>query len=190
MKFSVTIPTLATDRIVLRALREDDVPALAKLHADAEVVRYLGSGQPEPSLGKAWDYVVLHTGHWAMKGCGKWALVDAKTDELFGRVGYIDSSYDWPGLELGWTIARERWGKGYAREAASLALDWGFTNLPRGEIISVIHPDNERSIQLAERLGERLARTWTAPSGVALHVYAITRDQWHARKAGQPGPRP
>ena len=178
----MNIPTLSTDRIVLRAFREDDVPALARLHSDAEVVRYLGSGRPEPSLSKAWDYIAHHTGHWQLKGCGKWALADAKTDELFGRVGYIDTPYEWPGLELGWAIARERWGKGYASEAASLALDWGFKALGRDEIISIIHPDNTRSARVAGRLGERLVRSWTTPSDATLGIYAITRDEWHAAR--------
>jgi RimJ/RimL family protein N-acetyltransferase len=180
MKIDGAIPTLRTDRIVLRALREDDTPALAKLHSDAEVVRFLGAGRPEPSLGKAWDYIALHTGHWAMKGCGKWALADAKTDEFIGRVGYIDCPYEWPGLELGWTVAREHWGKGYASEAAAVALDWGFKTLGRNEIISIIHPDNTRSARVAERLGERLVRSWTTPTDVTLGIYAITRDEWHA----------
>ena len=186
MKRDAAIPTLRSDRIALRALREDDTPALAKLHSDAEVVRFLGAGRPEPSLGKAWDYIALHTGHWAMKGCGKWALTEASSDELIGRVGYIDCPFEWPGLELGWTIAREHWGKGYASEAARLALDWGFKTLDRNEIISIIHPDNTRSARVADRLGERLVRSWTAPSGVALGVYAITRDEWHAARATRP----
>jgi len=186
MKLDVSIPTLRTDRIVLRALRESDTETLAKLHSDPEVVRFLGLGIPEPSLGKAWDYIALHTGHWAMKGCGKWALADAKTDELIGRVGYLDCPYEWPGLELGWTVAREHWGKGYASEAARLALDWGFKNLGRNEIISIIHPDNTRSASVAARLGERLVRSWTAPSDVTLGIYAITRDEWHAARGTRP----
>jgi RimJ/RimL family protein N-acetyltransferase len=109
-------------------------------------------------------------------------LTEAKSDQLIGRVGYIDCPYEWPGLELGWAIARDHWGKGYASEAAVLALDWGFKTLDRDEIISVIHPDNTRSVRVAERLGEKRARTWTAPSGVTLDVYAISRDEWHARR--------
>lgn len=177
------IPTLTTDRIVLRAFREDDTSALATLHSDAEVVRYLGIAQPEPSLSKAWDYIALHLGHWALKGCGKWVLADAKSGELIGRIGFIDCPYEWPGLELGWTIAREHWGKGYATEAATLALDWGFNNLDRNEIISLIHPNNVRSVRVAERLGEKRSRTWSTPTGAALDVYAITRDEWGAARA-------
>ena len=189
MTINANIPTLTADRFVLRGFREDDAPALAKLHGDAEVMRYL-SGEPEPSLAKAWDYMALHTGHWLFKGYGKWALADAKTDELLGRVGYFDAPYEWPGLELGWTISRNLWGKGYASEAAILALDWGFANIDTNEIISLIYPENERSIRVAERLGEKFVRPWTNKSGNELRIYAITRDEWHARKSGQIRPRP
>src|SRR5262245_60229804 len=191
MTINANIPTLSTDRFVLRAFREDDTPALAKLHSDAEVMRYLGpNGEPQPSLAKAWDYMATQMGHWLLKGYGKWALADAKTDELVGRVGYFDAPYEWPGLELGWTISRHLWGKGYASEAARMALDWGFATLDKNEIISMIHPDNERSIRVDERLGEKFVRTWTNQANISFRIYAMTRDEWHAGKADRPRPRP
>jgi len=178
----LNIPTLSTDRVALRAFRESDAPGLAKVHNNAEVMRYLSpTGEAEPSLRKAWDYMALTTGHWAFKGYGKWALVDAKTDEVIGRVGYHDFPYEWPGLELGWTIGREFWGKGYATESARLALDWGFENIDTNEIISAIHPDNERSARVAERLGEKMVRMGTIHDAPC-RIFAITRDEWHAAR--------
>lgn len=189
MNFNVKVPTLSTDRIILRAFREDDAPALAKVHNNAEVMRFISpTGEAEPSLRKAWEYMVLTMGHWLFKGYGKWALIDAKTDELIGRVGYFDGPYEWPGLELGWTIGRDAWGKGFASEAAALALDWGFKTLNTNEIISAIHPDNERSARVADRIGEKFVRMGTIHGGPC-RIFAITRDQWHARKAGEIHPR-
>jgi RimJ/RimL family protein N-acetyltransferase len=184
------IPTLATDRFVLRAFRESDVPALTALHSDPEVVRFIRpNGEPETKPGQAWEYMAVQMGHWLLKGYGKWAMADPKTDELIGRVGYFDAPYDWPGLELGWTMARKVWGKGYATEAARLALDWGFANIDADEIISAIIPGNDRSIRVAERLGQKYARMATI-HGADCRIYAVTRDEWHAVKARQPYARP
>ena len=155
----MNIPTLTAARFTLRAFREDDVPALTALHSDPEVMRFLRpNGEPEPNPRLAWEYMAMQMGHWLLKGYGKWAMADRTTDELVGRVGYFDSPYEWPGLELGWTISRSLWGQGYASEAARLALNWGFETLATNEIISAIHPGNVASMRVAERIGERRLR--------------------------------
>jgi RimJ/RimL family protein N-acetyltransferase len=90
-------------------------------------------------------------GHWTLRGFGLWA-VNRKSDGIFiGRVGlyYPDG---WPGLEVGWVLARPYWGHGYATEAASASRDYGFKNYPVPNLISVIHPDNLASQRVAERL--------------------------------------
>lgn len=71
-------------------------------------------------------------------------------------MGFLDPP-GWPGFELGWVLAREHWGKGYAIEGARACLDYAFGPLGRDRVISLIRPANERSIRVAERLGERLA---------------------------------
>lgn len=180
----LSIPTLTTERCVLRAFREDDVPALVELHGDREVIRFLRpDGEPETSPRDAWEYIALHMGHWAMKGYGKWALADAKSDKLIGRVGYYDAPYEWPGCELGWTIARRFWGQGLASEAARAALRWGFENIATDEIVSAIDPNNARSIRVAERLGERLLRKGMDRNEHTL-IYGISRDEWRRNNIG------
>ena len=169
------IPTLKGDGFVLRAFREDDVPALSAMHGDPEVMRYLRpNGEVEPHLRQAWDYIAMQMGHWLLKGYGKWAMADAATDELIGRVGYFDPPYEWPGLELGWTLSRRVWGKGYATEAARLALDWGFETLAGDQIISAINPANMASIRVAERLGMRHVRD-DQLNGTPCRIYAKAR---------------
>ena len=59
----------------------------------------------------------------------------------------------WPGLEVGWTLARSRWGQGLATEAGRAAVDWAFAELDADRVISLIAPDNHRSRRVAERLG-------------------------------------
>ncbi len=172
------IPTLTTDRLILRAYREDDAQAIAALHGDPEVVRYLTpNGEPQPSLAEAWDHIAKHLGHWFLKGYGKWAVDERASGRFVGRVGLYDPPYDWVGIELGWTFLRDAWGKGYATEAGAAAMRWGFETLAADEIVSAIHPDNAASIRVAERLGERHLRGGTLHGRPAL-IYGITASEW------------
>lgn len=87
-----------------------------------------------------------------------WAIEERDGGRLIGRIGchYPDG---WPGFEVGWALARQYWGRGYAFEGACAALNHAFTALAQEHVISLIHPANERSIRLAERLGERAEGT-------------------------------
>ncbi len=176
---SLIIPALTTDRLVLRAYCEDDVPAIAALHGDAEVMRFISTGEPNATLGSAWQHIAMHLGHWLIKGYGKWAVVEKSTNSLIGRVGFYNPPFDWPGLELGWTFARSSWGNGFATEAATVALRWGFETLDTGEIISAIHKDNAPSIRVAGRIGERHLREGIVHGKPCL-IYGISRDEWNA----------
>jgi RimJ/RimL family protein N-acetyltransferase len=172
------VPTLTGDRFVLRGFRESDVPALTALHSDPEVMRFIRpSGEVETRPRQAWGFIAEQMGHWLLKGYGKWALADRKSDALIGRVGYYNPPYEWPGLELGWTISPAIWGKGYATKSAKLALDWGFETIASDEIISAINPANAASIKVAERLGMRHVREDELHGTRAL-IFAMTRDQW------------
>ena len=121
--------TLRTERLVLRMLREEDFEEYAALTADAEVMRYLGEGKPL-SRGDAWRQMAFLVGHWQLRGYGMWAAEEAATGRLAGRIGFLNPE-GWPGFELGWTLGREFWGRGYATEGARRALEFAFTELGR-----------------------------------------------------------
>jgi hypothetical protein len=100
-------------------------------------------------------------GHWQLRGYGMWALIEQATGRLIGRAGLYNPE-GWPGLEAGWLLARDRWGRGFATEAGRAVLTYAFTHLSADHVISLIHPANTASIRVAERLGERLERSWTS----------------------------
>lgn len=176
------IPTLTGDRFVLRGFRESDVPALTALHSDPKVMRYLRpNGEVETRPRQAWNYIAEQMGHWVLKGYAKWALADRDSDVLIGRVGFYNPPYEWPGLELGWTLSPAIWGKGYATTSARLALDWGFENIETDEIISAIIYGNAPSVRVAERLGMRHVRD-DELHGARCYIFAMTRKEWHASK--------
>ena len=62
-------------------------------------------------------------GHWELRGFGQWALIEQDTGELVGRAGLLRPE-NWPGLEVGWLVGREHWGRGFAPEAGRASLDW------------------------------------------------------------------
>lgn len=171
--------TLQTERLVLRMLREDDFEQYAAMLADAEVTRYLGDGQPR-TREDAWRQMAMILGHWQLRGYGLWAVEEEATGRLAGRVGFFNPE-GWPGFELGWTLAREFWGRGYATEGARRALRYAFDEMGREHVISLIRPDNGPSVRVAERLGERLEGRVELFGSDSL-VYGITREVWLAAR--------
>ncbi len=151
---SLHIPQIGTARLRLRAFTQKDLDAYAALCADEEVMRHIGSGGP---VGRdvAWRQMALFMGEWALHGYGSWALQRASDGQFIGRVGFLHPE-GWPGCELAWALARPAWGQGYAFEAASAAMAFGRDALGLQELISLIRPDNARSLRLAERLGATL----------------------------------
>jgi RimJ/RimL family protein N-acetyltransferase len=152
---SLEIPTLVTDRLRLRPFRKSDLDDYAALNADPEVLRYLGCGAEPWDRGRASRHMAFLLGHWQVWGSGTWAVTHRESGAFLGMVGFSEPE-GWPGLELAWTLARRAWGHGYATEAARAALDYAFTAWKRDRIISLIAPENQASIRVAERLGETL----------------------------------
>src|SRR6476659_2825635 len=149
----MNVITLETDRLKLRGWRNEDFDEFAELCADAEVMRFIG-GKPLDRL-EAWRQFAFHVGHWELRGYGHWIVEEKSSGKLVGRVGFLHP-VGWPAFEIGWTLKREFWGKGYASEAARRALPYGFNELDKPHIVSLIHPENKASIHVAERLGETL----------------------------------
>jgi RimJ/RimL family protein N-acetyltransferase len=163
--------TLATERLVLRMFRESDLDAYAQMCADPEVMRYI-TGVPM-TRDEAWRNMALVLGHWQLRGFGLWAVEERASGLLAGRVGCWQPE-GWPGLEVGWSLLRAFWGLGYATEAAQAALNHAFVGLRQTHVISLIQPENARSVRVARRLGMR--REGQADLlGYAVLVYGIRR---------------
>jgi RimJ/RimL family protein N-acetyltransferase len=163
-------PRLETERLLLREWRADDLDGYAAMSRDPEVVRHVGEPQDRTA---SWRGMALHAGHWALRGYGNWAVERGEDGELLGRVGLWQPE-GWPGLELGWMLARHAWGRGYATEAARAAMAWAWAELGAAELISLIRPENARSARVAERLGFRPLRV-DELGGRRVAVYGIER---------------
>jgi RimJ/RimL family protein N-acetyltransferase len=164
---------LETERLLLRMFTKDDLDAYASICADAEVMRFVGEGRPL-SRTDAWRHLAIFLGTWQLRGYGTLAVQDKASGLMIGRVGYIHPE-DWPGIELSWTLARQFWGRGLATEAARSCLQHGFSKFGFTHVISLIHPENRRSISVAERLGERQEGS-TEIFGKTSLIYGIRND--------------
>jgi RimJ/RimL family protein N-acetyltransferase len=169
----VIAPAIDTDRLLLRPPQAADAQPLLEIHQDPAVVRYVLFGTTHSGITGAWRSVAMMVGHWHLRGYGQWTVVERTTGDIVGRVGLWNPE-GWPGVELGWIVRRERWGQGFATEAARAALDWTWQHVDTDHIISIIQPDNHRSIRVAEKIGETPERT-EMMNGVESIVYGISR---------------
>jgi len=151
------IPTLTTDRLLLRAFRADDLDAFAAMRANPEVVRYLGTGRPS-TPADVWRMMAGFLGQWALRGYGVWACERIDGGAFIGSVG-IFHPLDWPEPEIIYSLDRPFWRQGFATEAAAAARNWLFEHFPLSRAASFIRPDNFASKRVAERLGAVYERT-------------------------------
>lgn len=159
---------LETDRLLLRRPEPRDLQGYAALFGDAQVVRYTGGvTKNEAESELALRRMICH---WDRHGIGPFSVVRKEDDRLLGRVGFLLwDSQSWINAmtreprghaetEIGWTLAREFWGSGYATEGAIAARDWALRERRLTRLISLIQTGNTASVRVAEKLGETLER--------------------------------
>ena len=143
---------IETERLILRPPTLDDLDRWADMMADPVATRFLGGVQPKEMV---WRGVMTMIGSWASIGVGMFSMLEKGSGKWLGRCGPW-SPLGWPGTEVGWGLHPDAWGKGYAFEAARAGMDYAVDVLGWTDIIHSIHPDNEPSIKLAQRLGSKL----------------------------------
>ena len=155
------MPELRTERLLLRGWQPQDEPAMARINRNPEVARHLNRPLDEHGVSTFFDAMVSH---WEHYGYGPWALESlelATQGRFLGFAGLASvpsfMAGAGPGPELGWRLDRAAWGRGLATEAAVAARDDAFARLGLSELISIIHPDNQRSQRVAIKLGMRRA---------------------------------
>jgi RimJ/RimL family protein N-acetyltransferase len=179
----MTEPRIETERLVLSPMTIGDLEAYVELHADPEVIRFLGAMDRPLAVSRLESDARL----WDERGHGLFKITHRKDGRFVGRVGL---KY-WPQFdetEVGWTLRREEWGQGFATEAATACVDWGFKELPVPYLTSCIAPDNTRSIAVAERLGMAPLRNdvldgipavgGQVVDGIRVVVYGVVREDW------------
>lgn len=177
-------PVLETARLILRPQRREDFEDWAALGEDEVVMRHLGGVKPRFDT---WNRFLATVGSWHVLGFAPFSVIRKSDRKWIGRVGPLHPD-GWPGDEIGWTLAREAWGNGYALEAATAAADWAFDVLGWQGIIHCIAPGNTASQAVATRLGSTRLGPGKLPAPYAddpIEIWGQTREQWFARHAGR-----
>ncbi|PKQ16405.1 MAG: GNAT family N-acetyltransferase [Actinobacteria bacterium HGW-Actinobacteria-7] len=142
-----------TERLLLRRWGPGDREAFSVMNSDPRVMEFL------PALLSREQSDVLadrFEAHFDREGFGPWAVEVVGGPEFVGFVGLLTVSFEahfTPAVEIGWRLASEQWGHGYATEAASAALVYGFDSLGLDEIVAFTVPANLRSQAVMERIG-------------------------------------
>ena len=142
---------IETARLLLRQFLEADIDLYARMCADPEVMRHIGDGRTL-TREETWRAMATALGHWVLRGYGVYAVEEKASGRFVGRVGLINPE-GWPGLEVGWMIGREHWGRGFATEAGVAVVRMAYQALGATHVISLIRPENVASIRVAEKLG-------------------------------------
>jgi len=153
---TLTIPTLETKRLTLRAPSAADFPAFAEFYASERSKFVGGPASPEAS----WRNLASEIGHWALRGYGRWAVVEKSSDRFCGIVG-LWCPLGWPEPEIGWDLMAGFEGKGYATEAALAARAFAYGTLHWSTAVSLVTKENAASRAVAQRMGAARDGTFT-----------------------------
>ena len=192
MSLPVELPTC---RLLLRDWRSSDRACFAALSADPQVMEHF----PGPLSGAESDGLVDRIEQaLRSRGWGLWAVEISATADFAGFVGLNRVEFDAPfapAMEVGWRLARQYWGHGYATEGARAALAYGFLELDLLEIVSFTSTGNTRSRRVMEKLGmgHDPGDDFDHPGVPAGHrlrrqvLYRLTRSQWTRQQQSSGG---
>jgi RimJ/RimL family protein N-acetyltransferase len=174
---------IETPRLILRVPRLDDLDRWAAMMADEVAAQFIGGAAPREVT---WRALMTMIGAWHATGIGMFSVIEKSTGHWVGRLGPWQPE-GWPGTEVGWAIARECWGRGYAPEGAEAATDWAFDNLGWTNVIHSIDPANAPSQAVARKLGSRNLGPGRLPppfQDAPVDIWGQSREEWRARRKG------
>ncbi len=177
---------LTTHRLTMRRWKDSDLEPFAALNADPIVMKHF----PKVStLEETKGMIERIEARFEKNSFGLWAVELTSTKEFIGFVGLQRPSFDahfTPCVEIGWRLAKEFWGKGYAPEAARVALKYGFETAGLDQIVSMTTTTNINSITVMKKIGMKTNPDENFPHPLLedghplqLHVlYRLSKNEW------------
>jgi RimJ/RimL family protein N-acetyltransferase len=164
---------------------ESHLDGLSAMNRDPAVMRYI-TGEPETREATL-AMIGRVRQRWENWGIGWWSVFERDTSEIIGAAGmhYLDFDPANP-HEIGWRLRADKWGQGYAQEAARCIGNHAFEQLSIPLLCAICDPGNRNSSRLMERLGMRYSRE-QALHGKPTSVYEVTRDEWFRANPAAPG---
>jgi RimJ/RimL family protein N-acetyltransferase len=140
---------LETERLLLRPLTVGDLDGLHVVFSDAEAMRFIPGGACDRDRSRIRLRSLIE--HQRVHGFSKWAVIEKESGQLIGDCGfqYLEGG---PDIELGFHIARSRWGRGFATEAARACLDWALAERPES-VVAIVDDSNQASVRVLEKIG-------------------------------------
>jgi ribosomal-protein-alanine N-acetyltransferase len=173
------IPTktiLETERLRLRTWSLADAEDGYRIWSDAEVMRYIGNGQPNADVEQTRGWLSRMIAHQEKHGFCFWAVLEKESNQLIGSCGMAYQLDGGLPIEFGYTLARAFWGRGLATEAARTALRYVFEKIDVPEIAASVDSRNVASQRVLEKIGFVYQRTEQLETGV---------DFWYAWRVAE-----
>lgn len=166
---------IETKRLFLRDITRNDLDTLLDFFTDADAVRFIAETKDIDGV-KEWISQVHKS--YDQYGYGPWSVINKTSDQFLGYCGlYLQEDVDGNNeVEILYGLIRKNWGNGYATEAANGVYEYGRDKLNLNRFISLIHPENFRSIKVAEKIGMEFdieIYRW----GQNYHVYSIGKSR-------------
>jgi RimJ/RimL family protein N-acetyltransferase len=178
------LPTLTSERVVLRWLERSDAPSLYNIFSDPQVMQYWSSA-PWTEEDDAIELVESTRRHFETNSLYQWGVARRDDDALIGTctLAHVDAQNR--RAEIGFVLGSDHWGQGYMTEATNLLLLFAFETLGLHRIEADVDPRNEASIRLIERLGFQregyLRERWLVGDEINDTVfYGLLRREWSA----------
>jgi [ribosomal protein S5]-alanine N-acetyltransferase len=178
------VDRLETPRLHLRPFGAEDAPVAHEVYSDPEVMRYVATG-PLPDLAMTRRLLHDYTTHQEAYGYSFWAVLERASGRLIGDAGLYRTPIG--EVELGYTLGKAWWGRGYATEAAGAWLQAAFSRLEIPEVVALAEPANAASLRVLEKLGmtrdgERIA--FGRPHAVYRATRPVSAGHTSGRLAG------
>jgi RimJ/RimL family protein N-acetyltransferase len=147
----MSIPTITTDRLILRAFTEEDAEPLHRILGEKDILHYFPNSNP-PALDRVQGMIARQLEHWKEHGLGWWAVEPRLSQELMGWAGlqFLPETGE---IEVAYLLGKAFWGQGLATEAARASVQFGFETLGLERIVAIVHVENAASRRVIEKLG-------------------------------------
>lgn len=149
---------IQTDRLLIRLPHDEDAQPFLDIHTDPDVIRWLGGPRPK-TLQDERDRIARRRVMHEELGFTMWTAVEKATGEVVGLAGLFPVEGGDGAIEVAYHFRKDRWGKGYATEAARACLEYGFGTAGLARIVGLVHPDNHASRRVLEKCGLELTGT-------------------------------
>ena len=176
------LPTIKTERLVLRKLTQDDAQDVFEYASDPEVPKY-STWSVHQSIEDTKEFLNAVIEEYVNHEIAPWGIVHKADKKVIGTCGFVNWILDDDRAEIGYALSRKYWGQGYMPEAVREAIDFGFRKMQLNRIEARCKVENTASARVMEKVGmkfEGILREHMFVKGKYhdLKIYSILRKEW------------